>query len=343
VRPLGDEPTDPGLLDLTVACHDGPRRLADRLLAGREDYFVVLHRGRLAAEWSAPGVGTDERHLIFSITKSVTGLLAGALAGAGLLDLEAPVCDLVTDLAGSGWQGATVRHLLDMQASYSFVEDYSPGPDIVAYRHAAGWYPAPEGAPALRAFLRARTQQGEHGQRFRYLSPTTDLLGVVCAAAAGSTWAQALSRYVWDPTGAEDGAEVTLDREGTPRAAGGLCARPRDVARLGQLVADGGVRDGLEVVPPSFVDDLTHGGDRAAWDAGDYADFLPGGAYRSCWYQPGIDPDVVCGLGIHGQLLYVDRGRDVVVVVLSSWAEPDVDEWHHDHLEAARSVAHALA
>ncbi|MBI1377999.1 MAG: serine hydrolase [Frankiales bacterium] len=338
-RRLPERPR-PELLELPVDAHDGRRPLLDLLVDHETDAVVVLHEGTVVLDWQAPGVRTDEQHLLFSVTKSVTGLLALALASRGLLDLEARTGDVLPEVAGGAFGSATVRQLLDMQASFRFVEDYSPGPDVAAYRHASGWYPAPAGTPPLRDYLAAREPDGPHGERFRYLSPTVDVLGWVCAEAAGTTWAEAVERYLWQPAGTELGASVTLDREGTPRAAGGMSALPRDVARLGLLLAE----RRADVVDDALLDDLLRAGSREHWARGDFATMWPGtGAYRSCWYTPGLDADVALGIGIHGQLLYVDVPRQVVVVVVSSWSHPDGEEDHLDNAEAARALAHHLA
>lgn len=333
------ERLEPTLLDLTIDAHDGPVVLHDLLHDRERDAVVVLHRGELVLEWLAPGVRRDEQHLTFSITKSVTGLLAGALSSRGLLDLEAYAADIVPEVAGSAFATATVRQIMDMEASFAFVEDYTPGPDLTAYRHAAGWYPAPPGAPALREYIATRQPDGPHGERFRYLSPAIDLLGWICAQSAGTTWAEAVERYLWQPAGTELGAHVTLDREGTPRSAGGMSALPRDVARLGQIVAE----RGAGLVSEEFVDDLLRNGHREQWARGDFASMWSEGAYRSCWYTPNIDSDVALGMGIHGQMLYVDVPREVVVVILSSWSDPDDEQWHLDNHAVARTLAHAVA
>lgn len=335
--PLRDAQRD-DLLDLVVDAVEGPATV--RELLGRDrDALVVLHGDDVVAEWYDPAMAPDDTHLIFSVTKSITGLLSGALAGAGLLDLSARAVDYVPEVAGSAFGDATLRHLLDMEASFAFVEDYSPGPDVVAYRHAAGWYPAPDDAPQLMEYLATRRPDGPHGERFRYLSPTTDLMGWVCARAAGSTWAQAVSRYLWAPLGAQADAEVTLDRQGTPRAAGGLCVVPRDLARVGRVVARGG--DG--VVPDWFVDDLVNNGNPETWVRGDFAESYPVGKYRSFWYDIDADPEVRCGIGIHGQMLYVDIPRQVVVAIMSSWGDPDPDVGHKDNASLARTIARSLA
>ncbi len=90
MRVLDSAPAD-GLLDLIFAGTRQEWRLGDYLDQTETDALVVLHDGRVALEWLAPGIRDDEPHLLFSVTKSVVALLAGALAGAGLLDLDAPV------------------------------------------------------------------------------------------------------------------------------------------------------------------------------------------------------------------------------------------------------------
>jgi CubicO group peptidase (beta-lactamase class C family) len=338
VRELPTE-VDEQLLHLPIEAHEGTVPLHDLLYDGERDAVVVVHRGTVVLEWLAPGVRTDEQHMMFSITKAVTGFLACSLASRGLLDLSARVGDLVPEVAESAFADATVRQLMDMEASFAFVEDYSPGPDLTAYRHAAGWYPAPPDAPALRDYLATREPDGAHGERFRYLSPTLDLLGWVCANAAGTTWAEAVERYVWQPAGTELGGHVTLDREGTPRAAGGMSGLPRDVARFGLLLAE----RRTDVVSDELLDDILRGGHREQWARGDLASMWADGAYRAGWYTPNLDRDVALGMGIHGQMLYVDVPREVVVVVLSSWSDPDDEAWHLDNHEICRTLAHHVA
>jgi CubicO group peptidase (beta-lactamase class C family) len=336
-RPLPFEAVG-DLLDLRFDAKAGERVLGEYLATTQTDALVAIKDGKVVLEWMAPGVRDDEPHLMFSVTKSITALLVGALVGADRIDPDAPVVQYVPAVADSGFGDATVRHLLDMEASYAFVEDYSPGPDIVLYRNSAGWYPAPPDHMGLHEFLATRQKEGEHGQRFRYMSPTTDMLGWVCEAASGLPYALAVSQYLWVPMGAEADGDMTLDRFGVPRAAGGLSGTARDIARLGMIVAEGGAG----IVPSDFIEDLTTGGEPSHWAIGDYADWLPGGCYRSCWYQPRVDPDCVMAVGIHGQMIYVDRPRNVVVVKQSSWDTPDDNDLHSDAEYACRAVARAL-
>lgn len=324
---------------LVVDFHQGPQAVVDFLSSTNTDSFTAVQGENLVFEWLAPGVVDVEPHLIFSVTKSVTGMLVGALVQDGLIDVEAPVTNYVPEVEGSGFAGATVRNLLDMAVSYQFEEDYSPGPDIIAYRHSVGWYPAPLGAPDLHDFIASRKKEGEHDKSFRYLSPTTDLVGWVIEAASGMPYATALSKYIWSKIGTEAPAHITVDRQGSPRAAGGLSVIPRDMARFGMMIRDGG----MGVIDPGFLSDVYNNGSAEQWAAGDFKDLFRKGVYRSFCYKPGEDPDVVMGIGIHGQFLYVDRPRGVVVAKQSSWLVPDDEDMHLDSYRACRAVARALS
>jgi CubicO group peptidase (beta-lactamase class C family) len=49
---------------------------------------------------------------------------------------------------------------------------------------------------------------------------------------------------------------------------------------------------------------------------------MPGGMYRNQFWLPYPDRDILVCLGIHGQLIYINPGAQVVGVKLSSWPEP---------------------
>jgi len=325
--------------EISIETRDGVKKISDFLSSTNTDSFTAVKGEDLVFEWLAPGVSDVEPHLIFSVTKSFTGMLVGALVQEGKIDVDALVTKYVSEIADSGFGDATVRNLLDMAASYQFEEDYTPGPDVIAYRHSVGWYPAPLGAPNLHDFIASRKKEGEHGQMFRYMSPTTDLVGWVIEAASGMPYAQALSKYIWSKIGTEAPAHITVDRTGAPRAAGGLSAIPRDLVRFGMMIRDGG----MGAIDPAFLKDVYENGSFEQWQAGDFKDFLPKGVYRSFCYKPGEDPDVIMGIGIHGQMLYVDRPRGVVVAKQSSWPNPDSEEMHLDAFHACQAIARALS
>jgi len=288
------------------------------------DGIVILHRGRLVYERYAHGMSGDSPHILMSVSKSMLGLLAGILASRNVLDPGRRVTDIVPELKATAYEGATVRQLLDMRAGISFDEDYlaTSGP-IVEYRKATGWNPLGPGeiASDLRSYFSTlKIPDGKHGGRFHYVSPNTDLLGWVIERASGSRYADLMSELLWQPMGAERSAYITVDRLGAPRCAGGMCMTTRDLARVGQLVLEGG----KGIVPSDWIEDVFEKGDASAWDAGPFVEYFPGMPmhYRSKWYVArGAEP-LLFGLGIHGQNLFIDRAAQLVVAKFSSQAAP---------------------
>ena len=125
--------------DLVFIGQDGAAHtLAGFLRASQTDCFAVMKDGALAYNWFGGFGAPDRQHIVFSITKSMASLLAGVLVGQGRLDPKRAVTDYLPELAHSAYQGATLRHLLDMQVASGFTEDYLDTDGIfMAYRQAA--------------------------------------------------------------------------------------------------------------------------------------------------------------------------------------------------------------
>jgi CubicO group peptidase (beta-lactamase class C family) len=87
------------------------------------DGILVMQGGRIVFEQYLNGLTEDTPHLLMSVSKSVTSAVVGALVGEGRLVPAAAVTDILPELAGTSFDGCTVRHLLDMRAGTRFDED----------------------------------------------------------------------------------------------------------------------------------------------------------------------------------------------------------------------------
>jgi CubicO group peptidase (beta-lactamase class C family) len=307
--------------------HDGQATtVGDALPATSTDAFIVLRRGRIAMEWYGPAMDAITPHIVFSVSKSICGALAGVVAERGLLDPEAPVIEYVPELAGSVYASCTVRHLLDMSVGIRFEEDYDdPNGDVTRYRNAVGWDPIPPGQKAtdLRSFLKLQSSDGQrHGSLFHYVSTNTDVLGWVLERACGRPYADILSEYLWTPLGAECGGYITVDAQQAMRAAEGVCVAPRDLARFGEMMRRRGIADGRQVVPGWWIDDINTAGDAEAWARSDFAEIFAGASYRSQWYRIDRASRVLVAFGIHGQWIYIHPDAELVISRMASEATP---------------------
>ena len=305
-----------------------PRSLSSFLEVTDTDAMVVLHHGAIVFDYYAKGMDRDTPHILMSVSKSMLGLLAGILAEKGVLDLDAQVTSIIPEVKGTAYEGASVRDLLDMRAGILFDEDYlaAAGP-IIEYRKAQGWDPyGPGETPSdLRSFYRALTaRDGQHAGVFHYVSPNTDLLGWVIERQSGRRFADLMSEFLWKPLGCHAGAYITVDRLGAPRCAGGICSTAEDLARVGEMMVRNGRRGSRQIVPESWLADIVRGGDRDAWDKGDFAQYLPRlpVRYRSKWYTLDGAAPMTFGIGVFGQNVFVDPKNEIVIAKFSSHALP---------------------
>ena len=328
----GETPEDASaLLGETVSLPGGPEKVSDFLVRSHGNALTIMKAGRFVADWCAPTTDFGNRHIAFSVSKSIVAVVAGALQADGVLDPQGPVTDYVAEAGGSAYGDARVQHVLDMVVAVDIDEAYlDPLSAYACYRKAMLWNPG-GGDEGLRDFLCTLPRlPGAHGEVFRYRSPNTDMLGVILERASGRRMADLLREKVFVPLGARGAVRITVDREGTSRASAGISLTPRDLARLGEMMRQGGVANGNRLVPEAWVADTTGGGSKEAWDRSDFLSLFPKGRYRNKWYQTG--EGTYCGLGIHGQWLYVDPAAEVVIVRLSSQPEPESDALDEDNI-----------
>jgi CubicO group peptidase (beta-lactamase class C family) len=90
------------------------------------------------------------------------------------------------------------------------------------------------------------------------------------------------------------------------------------------ILRNGTSLTGEQVVPQWWIDDSFIGGydsvQAFADSPGDNR--MPGGFYRNQFWVPDAQRPVLLCLGIHGQMIYVNRQARVVAAKLSSWPTP---------------------
>ena len=330
IIPSAEIPNDPTKVwELEPSTMDTSNLGLDEAMARTDcDAVVVLHKDKLVHESYRNGMTSRDPHILMSVSKSMLGLVAGTLVERGELAEDDMITKHVPELENTAYVGATVRDLLDMRAGVLFDEDYlaTEGP-IIDYRYAANWNPVPKDhAPIdLRSFMSLLTEpDGPHGGRFHYVSPNTDLLAWVFERASGMRYAKLVSERLWKPLGAEAPGYITVDRIGGARAAGGKCFLARDLARVGMMMANGGQRNGKQVVPSSWLEDIVKNGDPQAWKDGDFYNEMGQRDihYRSKWYVKREAEPLIFGVGIHGQFLFVDPAKKLSISWFASQDSP---------------------
>lgn len=326
-----------------VKCGSGT--VAGFLRHSSTDGFLVLHKGKIVAE-TYPNMSASARHILFSVSKSVTGTLAGVLVAEGKLDPDAPVVHYVPEVKHAAYRDCTVRHVLDMTVDLDFEENYlDTTGDFARYRVSTGWnLPNPQlGNEGLHDFLTTvKPAHSRHGEVFKYISPNSDLLGWILERASGVSVAQLLSDKIWKPMGAETDAFITVDKKGGARTAGGINTTLRDLARFAEMMRNEGKVGTRQIVPAEWVRDICTGGSREAWARGAMNHLFPNVSYRAKWYKANDAAQSFYALGIHGQWIYVNPKAEVTIVKFSSQPEPVNDAMDVQTMAACVAIAGVL-
>ena len=278
------------------------------LQAHRSAAFVVAHRGERVHETYFAPYTAASRTNVFSVTKTIVTMIAGAAVADGIVPgFDAPLATWITEYAAHP-QGAkaTLAQLSSMTSGHDWSEHYylPLNPTTELYF----------GGDAARTVL-GRGFEREPGAGFEYSSASTQLLGLALGRALaahepGLTLAGYLSRRLWQPMGLAD-ASWSLDR---PRERGGVelaycCvhASARDLARLGQLLLDGGRVGDRQLLPADFVKRMT----------------TPNGFVRHYGHGLWMDPDHAHPFyflqGHLGQYVIVVPSAELVIVRLGQF------------------------
>ena len=297
--------------------------------------MVILHRGQIRYEAYFQGATASSHLTSWSVAKSFTSTLLGlALADGAIKSLDDPVTHYLPELADTAYTGVTIAQALRMSSGVQFDETYANGhSDVATYMQTAR-------AGDANSYLRTRTARAAPpGTRFNYNSSETQLLGAVVQRAIRRPLAEYLRERVWQPMGAEDDAQWTLDRKGGMEIASmGLNARLRDYARFGLLLARDGKVGDVQVLPAGWVAKATTP-DMAATAYGALIPGYPLGYQFQWWCLP---DGAFEAQGVFGQFIYVDPKRDLVIAKTSAWEDFWVEAKEAEFLKLIAAVTAAI-
>ncbi len=281
--------------------------------------LMVIQDGRVRMERYAQGNGPDTRHKIYSGTKGLWCVAAVAAQADGLLDLDEPAANTITE-----WRGVPGRDRITIRQLLNFTAGLDPGfhlhtddvPDRDRYAVAL-----PEVAPPGGSFIYGPGQIQVFCEILRRK--------LIRYGGGESPW-HYLQRRVLNPIGIGD-VPHKVDALGIPLCAAGVQMTPREWARFGEFL----LRGGRGLLPAGELGNCLRGSRRnpafgmGFWlntqapyaSAVNVEDNLEPKWYQEDWSDPCIcreaPRDLFVSLGSEGQRLYVIPSLDMVVVRLS--------------------------
>jgi len=223
------------------------RIVVERYYAGEDQ--VRDSEGRMHVERVA--FSPRHSHDLRSVTKSIIGLLYGiALRDGKVPPLDAPLLaqfpqyDDLPDMAQRrGW---TIRHAITMTLGMDWNEE-------ISYDDPRNGQTAMERSPDRARYALEQPIVAVAGERWIYSAGATTLIGKIIEHGVGASIHDYARRVLFDPLGLGP-TEWRSVRAGEPIFASGLAMRPRDLARVGQLLLDGGSVGERQVVPADWLE-----------------------------------------------------------------------------------------
>ena len=191
--------------------------------------FLVLKNDSIWYEDYAENYGKESQTNSFSMAKSITSALLGkAIKDGFITDLDQPVGDFYPQYAGSG---VTVGDLSSMASGLDWDESYTSPFSVTA----RSYYD-----DNLAATILNQEVIETPGKSYKYLSGSTQLLGMVIKKATGKTLSTYVTDSFWEPMGFENEALWQLDDSENRLEKSYCCiaSNARDFARFGKLYSN---------------------------------------------------------------------------------------------------------
>ena len=293
-----------------------PEGVEDWIKARNITSLVVLKDGKIVAENYFLDTKADDLRISWSVAKSFLSALFGIVMAEGDIEsLDDPVTKYAPSLAGSAYDGVTIRNVLNMSSGVRFNEDYLDFySDINRMGRvlALGW-----SMDGFAADIKER--QFEPGETWQYVSIDTHVIGMIIRGATGRSVSDLLEEKIIVPMGFEKAPYYVTDGDGVAFVLGGLNVTTRDYARFGQMFLNGGRWNGQQIVPQEWVTASTSPTAPTVHNHIGYG--------YQWWVPDGAAEGEFMARGIYGQYIYVNRPMGVVIATTAAdrkFREPGV-------------------
>ncbi len=279
--------------------------------------FMLIRHGKVAAEgWYAP-YSKDERHIIYSFSKTFTAAAIGFAQQEGILSLDEKLVDLfpedLPDSVSENLALADIESLLTMSCGH---ETEICTKDI--QEHEGNW---------VKAFFAQEFKYRPHTM-FQYNTFGTDLLCVILQKKTGMSLTEYLTPRLFDVIGIHDVYCSKMgDRIVEPGAAysevegggWGYHVRTEDLARFIWFLEQRGVWNGQRLLPEEWFDrafskrietlNKVYAPQKSNWQQG-YC--------YQCWCNSFPMAGSWRADGAYGQFGYVLPGSDAIMIMTSA-------------------------
>ncbi|MFX0001714.1 MAG: serine hydrolase domain-containing protein [Candidatus Hodarchaeota archaeon] len=251
----------------------------------------------------------ENRHHVWSVTKSITSLLVGIAIDLGDLDnVTQKFFDIFPDKWKPIYQNETKKDIT--------IEDLLTMTSGLSWNEAVDAFEIWPGTGYSLDYILNKTLVHDPGTTFTYSTGNTELLAAILQNRTGVKLANYAKQYLFDPIGVDEndiewiedtwewgsGALTTISHGGF-----GIFAAPRALARIGELCLNNGNWNGTQVIPAEWIENATttHSIPIGVGEGLEYG------------YLFWLDDDFYSAIGALGQQISIIPKLDTVVVITS--------------------------
>ena len=276
-------------------------RLSEWIRKDRLDVrsLLVVKDDKLIFERYSDGLNRDYNYELYSVTKTITSLVFGILAGEGKIKPDDKIAGWIAtahpelEETLKDKQDIELRHLVSMSSG-------------LYYKQVEGTDPLYYSAPNRLQVALTTVAKVPPGTQFEYTDANPVLVAAAIAAAAGEPEDKLAEERLFKPLGMQNYHWTGADQTGSVSGGWGLRLRAVDMAKLGVMMLHGGQWQGQQVVPKSWIEQMS----TPSATAKDY------GYY--CWINHIVETEPEFGaMGFKGQFITVLPKENAVVVMTS--------------------------
>lgn len=276
--------------------------------------LLIARNGHLIYERYGQNYTREQPQLGWSMTKTLTALIAGTLAARGTLSLDEPVG--LTQWNGTPKAEITWRALLNMAPGLAWFEGYGGASDATTMLFSE---------PNQGAWAADRPLTSKPGTVFNYSTGFSNIAMLRMRQLLGGQHQAIYDHYqsaLFAPLGIRNGV-IEPDASGTPVGGARGFLRPVDWLRLGQLVEQGGAWNGDQVVPQDWIAFMTAASPASTSYGGSM--WLPDSDHVAPEVRAKLPKDLAFFAGHQGQFVIVVPSQNLVVLRMGIGLYPDED------------------
>lgn len=266
--------------------------------------LLVIRHGYIVSETYFPNHTSDEKHDLFSVTKSFVSTLVGIAVDQGYIDsLDHPVLDYFPDKTFKNVddrkKAMTLRDLITMQTGLAWDESM-----LYQMSRSADWI----------SYVLSLPMNAKPGTEFNYCTGCSHVVSAIIQRTTKMNTREFAEQVLLSPLGITD-INWRLDPEKIPVGGTDLQMSSRNMAKLGYLFLHNGEWDGQTIVPGDWVQNAITTQVKTGGDL-DYG--------LMWWNYPRLK--AYTALGYNGQTVFVIPDLDLMIVTTAATVNHNHDE-----------------